>query len=140
MPALFPDAGKSKKDSSCDAAAAAKADAAAPKAAGPQTCAAGQVWNGDQCLIVGAQPCAPGQIGSASCQAQCITAFTAAQAYIDLVRNARQQKDDACVKDQMSTECSQAELVINARISEYRSYLGVVPIGCQSTLPDPTAI
>jgi hypothetical protein len=53
---------------------------------------------------------------------------------------ARQQKDDACVKDQMSSECSQAELDYNMRISEYRGYLGTVPIGCQSTLPDPSAI
>jgi hypothetical protein len=131
---------KDKKDGACDAAAAAKASAAAAPNAGPQTCAAGQVWNGTQCLIAGAQPCTPGQIGSASCQAQCITAFTAAQGYIDLLRNARQQKDDACVKDQMSKECSEAELDYNTRISEYRGYLGVVPIGCQSTLPDPMAI
>jgi hypothetical protein len=97
------------------------------------------VWNGNQCQIVAAQPCTPG-LGSGSCQAQCITAFAAGQGYIDLLRNARQQKDDACVKDQMSTECSQAELDYNMRISEYRGYLGSVPIGCQSTLPDPTAI
>jgi hypothetical protein len=129
---------KGKKDGGCDAAVAGAA--AAPKAAGPQSCAAGQVWNGAQCLPAGAQPCTPGQIGSASCQAQCITASTAAQGYIDLLRNARQQKDDACLKNQMSKECSQAEFDYNMRISEYRGYLGVVPIGCQSTLPDPTAI
>ena len=82
----------------------------------------------------------PGQIGSASCQAQCITATAAAQAYIDLLRMARQQKDDACLKDQMSNECTEADLDYNMRISEYRGYLGAVPIGCQWTLPDPTAI
>jgi len=132
---------KGKKDGGCDAAAAAKdAAAAAPKAAGPQSCATGQVWNGAQCLPAGAQPCTPGQMGSASCQAQCITATTAAQGYIDLLRMARQQKDDACLKDPMSKECSEAELDYNTRISEYRGYLGVVPIGCQSTLPDPSAI
>ena len=35
---------------------------------------------------------------------------------------------------------SQAEFDYNMRINEYRGYLGVVPIGCQSTLPDPSAI
>jgi hypothetical protein len=132
---------KDKKDGACDAAVAAKAAAtAAPKAAGPQSCAAGQVWNGAQCLSAGVQPCTPGQIGSASCQAQCITAFSGAQGYIELLRNARQEKDDACLKDQMSKECSEAELDYDMKMSEYRNYLGSVPIACPLTLPDPSAI
>jgi hypothetical protein len=86
------------------------------------------------------QPCTPGQIGSASCQAQCITAFSGAQGYIELLRNARQEKDDACLKDQMSKECSEAELDYDMKMSEYRNYLGSVPIACPLTLPDPSAI
>jgi hypothetical protein len=130
---------KGKKDGGCDAAVAAGA-AAAPKAAGPQSCAAGQVWNGAQCLPAGAQPCTPGQIGSASCQAQCITASTAAQGYIDLLRNARQKKDEACMKDPMSKECGEAESDYNMSFTEYQNYLGSVPSGCEFTLPSPIAI
>jgi hypothetical protein len=45
---------KGKKDGPCEAAATKAGGPAAPKDVGAQTCAAGQVWNGTQCLPVGA--------------------------------------------------------------------------------------
>jgi DNA polymerase III gamma/tau subunit len=130
---------KDNKGGSCAAAAAAKAGApAAPKNAGPQSCAPGTVWNGTQCVIAGAQPCTPGQIGSASCQAQCATATAGAQNFIVELRSAHQKRDEACFKDPTSRECIQADGDYNIRMSVYRNYLGSVPIGCQ--LPDPITI
>jgi hypothetical protein len=52
----------------------------------------------------------------------------------------RQQKDEACLKNPTSRECSQAEADYAMSMSEYRNYLGSVPIGCYSTLPDPITI
>lgn len=44
------------------------------------------------------------------------------------------------MKDPTSTECSRAEADYDMNMNEYQNYLGGVPIGCQSTLPDPIAI
>jgi len=133
---------KDKKDGACDAAAAAKAGApAAPKAAGAQTCKAGQVWNGVQCLPTGVQPCAPGQSGiGGSCHVECATAIGGAQYWIMELRSARQKKDQACMKDPTSRECRAAESDYDMSFTGYQNYLGSVPSGCQSTLPSPIAI
>jgi hypothetical protein len=89
-------------------------------------------------MIVGAQPCMPGQIGAGSCQVQCATAAAGAQNFIVELRSAHQKRDEACYKDPTSRECIQADGDYNIRMSVYRNYLGSVPIGCQ--LPDPITI
>jgi hypothetical protein len=131
------------KNNSCHLAAAAKAASAAsaqrtaPAAA--LVCPAGQVWNGAQCIAAGAQQCLPGQsIASPSCQTACAMATGGAQNYIQLLRMARQDKDDACLKNQTGQECQIAESTYGMRLLEYRNFLGSVPAGC--TLPDPISI
>jgi chemotaxis protein histidine kinase CheA len=132
---------KGKKDGPCDAAAAAKAGAPATPGTGPESCAAGQVWNGTQCLPVGAQSCLPGQSGlDGSCHVDCTSAIGGAQNWIMELRSARQNKDQACMKDPTSRECSQAESDYDMSLTEYQSYLAGVPIRCQSMLPSPIAI
>jgi len=127
------------KDNSC-VPALAKGANAAPKPAGvPQSCPAGQIWNGAQCATVGAQQCLPGQTSvGVACQTACATATGGAQGYIDLLRMARQDKDSACIQDPTGDECRSAETTYDMRINEYRAYLATVPTGC--VLPDPISI
>jgi len=72
----------------CPPGRSAGKDGCAPppsaKAIAPQTCPAGQIWNGSQCMLVGAQrPCPPGQTGiSGSCQTDCATPTAGAQNHI----------------------------------------------------------
>jgi hypothetical protein len=132
---------KGKKDGPCDAAAAAKAGAPAAPRTGPESCVAGQIWNGVQCLPTGARPCSPGQSGlGGSCHVDCTSAIGGAQYWIMELRSARQKKDQACMKDPTSRECSEAESDYNMSFTEYQNYLGGVPSGCESTLPSPIAI
>jgi hypothetical protein len=131
---------KGKKDGPCDAATDAKAGAPAAPRTGPESCVAGQVWNGTQCLPVGAQSCMPGQIGAGSCQVQCASATAGAQNFIVELRSSRQERDQACLKDPASRECIEADADYDIHMSIYRNYIASVPIGCQSMLPDPIAI
>jgi hypothetical protein len=87
-----------------------------------------------------AQPCMPGQIGAGSCQVQCASATAGAQNFIVELRSSRQERDQACLKDPASRECIEADADYDIHMSIYRNYLASVPIGCQSTLPDPIAI
>ncbi len=111
------------------------------KNAAQQPCAAGQVWDGTQCLIVGAQQCLPGQsrVGT-SCQADCTIATTSAQGVIERLRSARQSRDDVCRKIPAGQECQMADADYSLMLNEYRNFLGGVPAECRATLPDPIAI
>ncbi|PYV50801.1 MAG: hypothetical protein DMG92_06400 [Acidobacteria bacterium] len=132
---------KGKKDGPRNAATDAKAGAPAAPRTGPESCAAGQIWNGVQCLPTGVQPCAPGQSGiGGSCHVECATAIGGAQYWIMELRSARQKKDQACMKDPTSRECRAAESDYDMSFTGYQNYLGSVPSGCQSTLPSPIAI
>jgi hypothetical protein len=108
-----------------------------------QPCPAGQVRDGAQCVIVGAQQCLPGQnrVG-ASCQPQadCTIATASAQNVIVELRSARLQKDDVCLRNPTGQECQEAEAHYNLMLNEYRNFLGGVPTECRTTLPDPIAI
>src|SRR5579859_2088025 len=108
-----------------------------------QPCPAGQIWDGAQCAIVGAQQCLPGQskVG-ASCQAQpdCTIATASSQNVILELRSARLQKDDVCLRNPTGQECQQAEAHYDLLLNEYRNFLGGVPTECRTTLPDPIAI
>lgn len=128
------------KDNSCVPAEQTKAASEPPQAnVSPHACVAGQVWNGVQCAAIGAQQCLPGQMRvGGSCQADCSMATTGAQAYIERLRMARQDKDSACLKDPQGTECRSAAATYQMRIAEYRNYLGAVSPQC--TLPDPISI
>ena len=131
------------KNNECVAAAATAAKAAPvlPKpAAVPLACSAGQVWNGSQCAQIGAaQQCLPGQsIASPSCQLACSVASGGAQNYILLLRNARQDKDQACMKDPTGTECQEAQSSYDLRLNEYRNFIAGAPTQCG--LPDPISI
>ena len=122
------------KDGSCAPPPTTKATAA-------QSCPGGQVWNGNQCLTVGAQQCQPGQtrIG-ASCQAtDCATPTASAQNVIMRLRSARQRKE-ACRQNSTTQECQEAETQYNSVYNEYQAFLGGVPAECRIGLPDPSAI
>lgn len=128
------------KDKSCVPAAYVKEANTPPKpGAVPQSCIAGQIWNGVQCAAVGPQQCLPGQakVGS-SCQTDCTIATAGAQNYIQLLRMARQDRDNACTQNPTGDECRSEESTYNMRLNEYRNYLGGVSTGC--TLPDPISI
>jgi len=129
------------KDNACVAAKVGNGTPALAKPATiPQTCAAGQVWNGSQCAPTGAQQCGPGQsLASPSCQVACAAATGGAQNYIALLRMARQDKDQACTENPNGTECQQAASTYNIRLNEYRNFLAGVPSAC-SGLPDPISI
>jgi len=111
------------------------------KSAAQQACAAGQVWDGTQCLIVGAQQCLPGQsrVGT-SCQADCTIATTSAQGVIERLRGARQSRNGVCRKNPTGQECQTADADYSLMLNEYRNFLGGVPAECRATLPDPIAI
>ena len=126
------------KDNSCVPALAKGANATPKPGVVPQSCPAGQIWNGAQCAAVGAQQCLPGQTSGIACQTACATATGGAQGYIDLLRMARQDKDSACIQDPTGDECRSAETTYDMRINEYRAYLATVPTGC--VLPDPISI
>ena len=106
-----------------------------------QRCAAGQVWNGIQCQLIGALPCIAGQstVGT-SCQTECTIATAGAENIIERVRNARQSKDEICLKNRNGIECQQAELDYDLTLGEYRNFLAGVPLGCEAGLPDPIVI
>src|SRR5215469_4730000 len=125
------------KDNSCVSATLAKGATAPPKpSVVPQSCPAGQIWNGVQCAPVGAQQCLPGQTKVGSfCQSDCTIATAGAQNYIELLRMARQDKDNACTQNPTGDECRSTGITYDMRLNEYRNYLGGVPTEC--TLPDP---
>jgi len=108
-----------------------------------QPCPADQVWDGAQCVVVGAQPCLPGQsrVGT-SCQAQadCTIATASAQNVIVELRSARLNKNDACLRNPTGRECHEAEAHYNLMLTEYQNFLGGVPTECRTSLPDPIAI
>lgn len=117
------------------------AEAVAPSKTGAvaQACPAGQIWNGIQCAPVGVQQCVPGQIGAgASCQENCTIATAGAQSYIEFLRMARQDKDQACTANPNQQQCQEAESTYNIRLNEYRTFLAGVSTAC--TLPDPISI
>lgn len=128
------------KDNSCVLARRAKGAAAARKTtAVPQACPAGQTWNGVQCAPVGAQQCLPGQtLSGTSCQTNCTIVTAGAQNYIELLRMARQDEDQACTRNPTGQECQQAESTYNTRLNEYRMFLAGAPTTC--ALPDPISI
>ena len=128
------------KDNSCVSPILAKKATAPPKtSAVPQACPADQIWNGIQCAPVGALRCLPGQTGAGpSCQMDCTIATAGAQNYIELLRMARQAKDQACTRNSTQQECQQAESMYNIRLNEYRTFLAGVSTTC--TLPDPISI
>ena len=128
------------KDNSCVSPILAKKATAPPKtSAVPQACPADQIWDGIQCAPVGAQGCLPGQTGAGpSCQMDCTIATARAQNYIELLRMARQAKDQACTRNSTQQECQQAESTYNIRLNEYRTFLAGVSTTC--TLPDPISI
>jgi len=108
-----------------------------------QPCAAGQVWDGAQCVAVGPQPCLPGQSGvGTSCQprGECTSATASAQSVIVELRSARQEKDQVCLQNPNGQECQAAEAHYSLTLNEYRNFLGSVPTECQTELPDPIAI
>jgi len=110
------------------------------KNAAQQACAAGQVWNGAQCVVMGGKQCLPGQTGAgANCQ-DCTIATAGTQNIIVRLRSARQNRDSACLQNPTGKECQAAETNYNMTLSEYRNVLGGVPIECQRSLPDPMAI
>jgi len=131
------------KDGTCAPAPTGKtvAPPSGVRTAGQQACAPGQVWNGAQCQAPGAQPCPAGQsrVGT-SCQVDCTIATASAQNVIVELRSARQRKDDACLRNPTGNGCRQAEADYDLLLTEYRSFLGGVPIECQASLPDPIAI
>jgi hypothetical protein len=91
--------------------------------------------------MAGTQQCLPGEnrVGS-SCQADCAIATTSAQNIIMQLRNARQNKDEACTQNPTGKECLAAETHYNLEVTEYQNFLGGVPSGCRTALPDPIAI
>src|SRR5579885_1651098 len=102
------------------------AEAVAPSKTGTvaQACPAGQIWNGIQCAPIGVQQCVPGQIGAgASCQENCTIATAGAQSYIEFLRMARQDKDQACTANPNQQQCQEAESTYNIRLNEYRPFL-----------------
>jgi len=102
-------------------------------------CAAGEVWNGSQCVPIVAQQCLPGETNTGgSCQADCNSETAGAQSYIQRLRMARQDKDSACLKNPTGDECQSAEATYQMRMLEYRNYLGGVATQC--SLPDPISI
>src|SRR5215472_16399974 len=125
------------KDNSCVSPILAKKATAPPKTrAVPQACPADQIWNGIQCAPVGGQRCLPGQTGNGpSCQTDCTIATAGAQSYIELLRIARQAKEEACTRNSTQQGCQQAESTYNIRLNEYRTFLAGVSTTC--TLPDP---
>ncbi len=140
-------AGKNKnKDGPCGTAPSAvkKGSAAVGGSARngvPQPCPAGQVWNGAQCLPVGAQQCLPNQIMvGTSCQTDCAMSTTSAQSIIMELRSARLHKDDICRQNPTGMECQQAEAHYNLEFVEYQTFLAGVPTECRTALPDPIAI
>jgi hypothetical protein len=128
------------KDNLCISATLAKGAIAPSKTSAiPLACPTGQIWNGTQCALVGAQQCLPGQIGAGpSCQTNCTIATAGAQNYIELLRMARQEKDQACTRNPTQQECQQAESTYNIRLNEYRTFLAGVSTTC--ALPDPISI
>jgi hypothetical protein len=68
----------------------------------------------------------------------CTIATARAQNYIELLRMARQAKDQACTRNSTQQECQQAEGTYNIRLNEYRTFLAGVSTTC--TLPDPISI
>jgi hypothetical protein len=106
-----------------------------------QACLAGEVWNGNQCMMLSSQQCMPGQtrVGS-SCRADCAISTTGAQTDILELRSARLRKNDACRIDPRGQECLQAEGHYSTVLSEYRTFLAGVPTECRGQLPDPSAI
>jgi len=137
-------AGQAKsKDGSCTPTPSAKIVAPrTPAKTGVQpTCPAGEISNGAQCQIIGARQCPAGQtMVDATCQANCTIATAGAQNIIVQLRSARQDKDTACAKDPAGQQCREADTDYDMWLLEYRSFLGSVPIECQTTLPDPIAI
>ena len=127
------------KDNSCVSASQSNTAAVAPKpAVVTQTCPAGQVWNGAQCIPL-SSPCLAGQTRvGASCQADCALATAGAQNYVSILRMARQNKDSACRKDPTGDECRSADATYQMRLAEYRNFLVGVPVQC--ALQDPSSI
>jgi hypothetical protein len=106
-----------------------------------QTCFAGQVWDGIQCVAAGAPQCHAGQTEFAgTCRTDCATSTGGAQNLIAQLRSARQRKDNACLQNSTGKECQDAEQQYNMMLIEYRNYLGGVPAECRGGLPDPIAI
>jgi hypothetical protein len=127
-------AGRSKgKDGSC-------APPPGARTVVQQPCAAGQVWGGTQCLIVGPQQCLPGQsrVGT-SCQ-DCAISTASAQNVIVQLRSARLGKNDICLQNPTGKECQEADAHYDLMLNEYRNFLGGVPTECRTALPDPIAI
>jgi hypothetical protein len=122
------------KDGSCAAPPSAKEIV-------PPACPAGQLWNGAQCAVVGAQQCLPGQIATGgSCRTDCATSTASAQTNISELRSARHRKNDACRQDPGGTDCREAEGHYNLLFVEYQTFLAGIPIECRIELPDPNAI
>ena len=94
-----------------------------------QPCPAGQLWDGAQCAVLGAQR-----------SQDCTIAIGGAQNVIVELRSARQEKDDACLRNPTGRECQEAEAHYDLMLNEYRNFLGGVPAECQTALPDPIAI
>jgi len=130
------------KNGSCVAVPSVRTAAPPPAARTvvQQPCAAGQVWNGIQCQIIGAQQCLPGQSRVGAICQDCAISTGSALGIIERVRSARQSKDQICLKNSTGMECQQAEADYDLTLSEYRSFLAGVPMECQMGLPDPIAI
>ncbi|HTF43997.1 MAG TPA: hypothetical protein VK641_08870, partial [Terriglobales bacterium] len=118
------------KDGSCTAPAVQ----AGRKAVDPQSCPAGQNWNGTQCAAIGAQ-----QSGVGGSQLECTVATAGSQDVIARLRIAKMGKNEACGSSS-NDDCQIMESRYNSVLSEYQGFLGGVPSHCRIVLPDPSTI
>ena len=111
-----------------------------PVVAETHFCAADERWDGLRCSQI-VETCPIGQIREgATCRTDCTSQTSGAPHWITMLRNARQDRDQACRQSPTSQECREAEAAYNLRLHEYRSFLGGLPVECRAGLPDPAGV
>ncbi len=104
-----------------------------------RACAVGSVWNGTSCT--GAMQCPAGQVRrGAFCQSDCSAVNAQAQGTIPEVREARQNRDEACRQDAAGSSCRQATSTYQTSVAQYRSLWGSAPAECRASMQAPDSI
>lgn len=101
-------------------------------------CPTGQAWNGTQCAVAS---CPAGKIlRGGACMEDCGLTNARAGGLIPNVRNARQDRDDACRQGLATVQCQQADSQYQSVLAEYRMLWAIAPLECRAPLPVPDTL
>ncbi|SRR5579871_465029 len=103
-----------------------------------EICPTGQSWNGGRCTVAS---CPAGKIlRGGTCMEDCSLTDSRADGLIPNVRNARQNRDDACRQGLGTIQCQQADSLYQSILAEYRMLWAAAPLACRAPLPVPDTL